>query len=52
VRAKYILAAFACVFLLAGFSALASASRRRQARTWLIVGAIFAGVSLWLFSRA
>ena len=43
--AKYILGALALVFLIAG-------TVRRgtiQARTWFLVGAIFAVVSTWLF---
>ena len=43
--AKYILATLACVFLIAG----AVGKRRPQSRTWLLVGGIFATVSLWLF---
>jgi hypothetical protein len=46
--AKYILATLACVFLTA--AALGSARRRPQSRTWLLVGGIFAAVSLWLFA--
>jgi hypothetical protein len=43
--AKYILGALAIVFLIAG-----TARRRQiQGRTWLLVGAIFAIVSAWLF---
>jgi hypothetical protein len=46
--AKYILGALAFVFLIAG-------TVRRgqiQGRTWLLVGAIFAVVSGWLFVSA
>lgn len=46
--AKYIFA------LLAGIFLIASVLRGRpgpQRRTWLLVGGIFALVSLWLFSR-
>ena len=43
--AKYILGALAIVFLVAG-----TARRRQiQGRAWLLVGAIFAVVSAWLF---
>jgi hypothetical protein len=47
--AKYILATLACVFLIAGAVGMARAGRRPQSRTWLLVGGIFAAVSLWLF---
>jgi hypothetical protein len=50
--AKYILGAFAVVFLVAGAVRLVSGRRSAQARTWLLVGAIFAAASLWLFTRA
>ena len=46
--AKYILGAFAAVFLVA---AAARGSRHPQGRTWLLVGAIFGAVSLWLFVK-
>jgi hypothetical protein len=54
VRAQYILAALALVFLTA---ALIRLSRRGgighpQTKAWLIVSAIFAVVSAWLFSRS
>ncbi len=51
--AKYILAALSVVFLVLGAAgALAACGRRRpQHRTWLLVGAIFAAVSAWLFLR-
>ena len=51
--ARYILAAFAVVFL-------AAAVRRAghdggishpKTKTWLLIGAIFAAVSAWLFSQ-
>ena len=51
-RAQQILATLACAFLLAGIWGLLSGRRRPQSRTWLLVGAIFAAVSLWLFSRS
>jgi Flp pilus assembly protein protease CpaA len=46
--AKYILAGLAVVFLIA---AVARGPRTLQARTWLIIAAIFAAVSLWLFLK-
>jgi multidrug transporter EmrE-like cation transporter len=48
--AKYILALLAGAFLIAGGAAI---GRREpsQRRTWLLVGTIFAAVSLWLFAR-
>jgi len=46
--AKYILAVAACAFLIA---ALVRGSRSPQGRIWLRVAAIFAAVSVWLFSR-
>ena len=51
--AKYILAALSVVFLvMGGVGTLgAQGAPRRQHRTWLLVGAIFAGVSAWLFLR-
>jgi hypothetical protein len=49
--AKYILAALGCVFLIAGLASIAMGRSRPQARTWLLVGAIFVLVSLWLFTR-
>ena len=50
--AKYILAALACAFLLAGAYRRSTGGPNPQARTWLLVGAIFAAVSLWLFARS
>jgi len=49
--AKYILAAFACVFLLAGGWRLArdGGKPHPQSRTWLLIGVIFAVVSARLF---
>jgi hypothetical protein len=51
VTAKYILAALSAVFLVMGAAgALKERGRpRTQHRTWLLVGAIFAAVSAWLF---
>jgi hypothetical protein len=46
--ARYILAALAMVFLLA---ALTRGPRSAQGRTWLLIAAIFAVVSIWLFAR-
>jgi uncharacterized BrkB/YihY/UPF0761 family membrane protein len=48
--AKYILATLACVFLIAGRIGLTLPERRPQSRTWLLIGAIFAAVSFWLFA--
>lgn len=47
--AKYILATLACVFLIAGAIGHRRRERRPQSRTWLLIGAIFAAVSFWLF---
>ena len=49
--AKYILAVLAGVFLIAGAIRRVSGGGGPQSRTWLLVGAIFALVSLWLFTR-
>lgn len=51
--AKYILAAFAILFLVAAAvrSARTPGKLPPQARTWLLVAAIFAAVSAWLFLR-
>ena len=48
--AKYILAAFAAAFLIAAAASYVRAGRQLKisARTWLLVGAIFAAVSAWL----
>ena len=46
--AKYILAALALVFLIA---TAIRGPRSPQGRTWLTVAAIFAAVSVWLFTR-
>jgi hypothetical protein len=48
--AKYILAALASVFLIAGALGLARGERRSQSRTWLLIGGIFGAVSFWLFA--
>ncbi len=44
--AKYILAALACVFLIAGAVGMTRAERRLQGRTWMLIGGIFAAVSI------
>jgi hypothetical protein len=49
--AKYILGILAAAFLIAGAVRRLSGDRGPQSRTWLLVGAIFALVSLWLFTR-
>jgi hypothetical protein len=46
--ARYILAALAIGFFIA---AAIRGPRSPQGRIWLKVSAIFAGVSVWLFSR-
>jgi hypothetical protein len=48
---KYILAVLAFIFLTAGASRLLAPGRSAQSRTWLLIGGIFAAVSLWLFTR-
>ena len=50
--ALYILTALAVVFLLAGTYRRLTRGPTAQSRTWLLVGAIFGAVSLWLFSRS
>lgn len=49
--AKYIVAVLALVFLALGFGRLARDGGRiaPASRTWLLVGAIFALVSAWLW---
>ena len=49
--AKYILAVLACTFVGLGVVRLSRGDRQRnaQARVWLLIGAIFAGVSAWLW---
>jgi len=51
VAAKYILAALALVFLVAGAARwLRDGGRAHpQSRTWLLIAAIFGAVSAWLF---
>jgi hypothetical protein len=53
-QAKYILAALAVAFIALAFRRLGQSGggpMHPQARTWLLVGAIFGVVSIWLFSR-
>jgi hypothetical protein len=53
--ARYILASLAGVFLVLGGLRVAREGGRIDpaARTWLLIGVIFSGVSLWLWvSRA
>jgi hypothetical protein len=47
--AKYILAGLAVVFVVLGLAR--GVPSEPQSRAWLTVGAIFAVVSTWLFSR-
>ena len=50
--ARYILGALAIVFLIVGARGLArKGTSHPQGRTWLLVAAIFAVVSIWLFAR-
>ena len=51
--AKYILALVAAIFLAAALLRLfrGGGMSDPQARTWLLVAAIFAAVSAWLFIR-
>jgi len=50
--AKYILAALSVAFLVTGLlRRVHTGGPHPQSRTWLLVGAIFGAVSLWLFSR-
>jgi hypothetical protein len=51
--AKYILGALSAVFIVLAVWRMASggAASHPQARTWLLIGVIFAAVSAWLFSR-
>jgi hypothetical protein len=53
VAAKYILATLSVVFLvLGGVGTLVARGRPRpKHRTWLLVGAVFAAVSAWLFFK-
>ena len=49
---NYILVALSAGFLLAGAYRRLTSGPGPQSRTWLLVGAIFGAVSLWLFSRS
>lgn len=49
--AKYILAALGALFLIAATIGTATGRPPAQTRAWLLVGGIFAAVSIWLFSR-
>jgi hypothetical protein len=49
--AEYILVVLGAGFLLAAAWTRLRGERNPASRTWLIVGTIFAAVSLWLFSR-
>ena len=51
--ARFILAALAIVFALAAVIRMArnGAAAQPQARIWLLVAAIFAAVSTWLWTR-
>jgi len=51
VAAKYVLAALALVFLIAGVVRVArdSGSLHTQSKTWLLIAAIFGAVSAWLW---
>ncbi|HXT30763.1 MAG TPA: hypothetical protein VN716_15820 [Vicinamibacterales bacterium] len=46
--AKYILAVLAAAFLIAG---AVRGPRTPQGRIWLLVAAVFGGVSGWLFTK-
>jgi hypothetical protein len=49
---KYLLALLSVAFLIAGALRLSRDGKLHpQSRTWLLVGAIFALVSTWLFAR-
>jgi uncharacterized membrane protein HdeD (DUF308 family) len=49
--AKYILAALAVLFIVAGLARIArhGAAAHPQSRTWLLIGIVFGIVSAWLF---
>jgi uncharacterized membrane protein HdeD (DUF308 family) len=53
VAAKYILGAFALVFLMAAVLRISRGGgvQHPQTRTWLMISAIFAAVSAWLLSQ-
>jgi hypothetical protein len=50
VQFLFVLLAF--VFILAGVLSRVRGDRGPKIRTWLLIGTIFAAVSLWLFSRS
>jgi hypothetical protein len=52
VSAKYILAVLAVAFLAAALMRLSRGGgmRHPQTKTWLLIAAVFAAVSAWLFS--
>jgi uncharacterized membrane protein YoaK (UPF0700 family) len=52
--AKYVLAALAIVFLVLAATRFARDGRRMTpaSKSWLLVGAIFLAVSLWLFASS
>jgi hypothetical protein len=51
IDAKLIFAVLGPVFLLLGFASLIRAGRMKpQAKTWLMIGAIFSAVAAWLWS--
>jgi drug/metabolite transporter superfamily protein YnfA len=47
--AKYILGVLAAIFLASGALTTARDRTNSRGRTWLIVGGVFALVSVWLF---
>jgi hypothetical protein len=47
--AKYVLASLALVFFCAGEFRMKRAGRADPGKAWLLIGAIFSAVSLWLF---
>ena len=49
--ARYILAALSVAFAVAAIRRLSQTRdvRHPQTRTWLLIAAIFGGISLWLF---
>ena len=50
--AKYVLAVVGAVFLATGIlRACRLGASHPQARTWMLIGAIFGAVSVWLFTR-
>jgi hypothetical protein len=51
--AKYILAVLSIAFLVASMRSYTRTGnwRHPQTRTWLLISAIFGGVSIWLFNH-